>query len=164
LLIRVLFLVLLIVKRGGQVNGCVNSTGKVERKISTKHTLTILVCAILFSLHSPASESTNIQATTAAKSPQFKQPAALKELLALSPDEFEKCDLARMNLLCAEGLPGSENLNVDESLATLDQWAQHVKSETDRNYHQFLENPANFNNSDLIPMAGQIISRVLPLV
>ncbi|MGB7746042.1 MAG: hypothetical protein WBN75_01990 [Verrucomicrobiia bacterium] len=148
LLGRVLFLVSVFVKRGGQINGCVNSTGKVERRILPKHTLAIFICAILFSLNSPASESTNIQAATAAKSPQFKQPATLKELLASLPAELEKCDLARMNLLCAEGLSGSENLNVDESLATLDQWAQHVKSETDRNFHRFRDNPADFNNSE----------------
>ena len=53
-----------------------------------------------------------------------------------------------MNLLCSEGLPGAESLNIEECLAKLDQWAQHVKSETDRNFHQFRENPGNFNNSE----------------
>jgi hypothetical protein len=45
-------------------------------------------------------------------------------------------------------LPGSENLNIDESLALLDQWAKHVKSETDRNFHHFQENPAYYYNSE----------------
>lgn len=79
---------------------------------------------------------------------QFKQPAVLKELIALSPPDLEKCDLARMNLLCAESLPGSEDLKIDDTLATLDSWAQHVKSETDRNFHHFKENPKEFNNSE----------------
>ncbi len=86
--------------------------------------------------------------TNAPSSSVFKQPATLKELLALSPADLEKCDLARMNLLCAEGLPGSEDLKIDDTLATLDSWAQHVKSETDRNFHHFRETPADFNNSE----------------
>jgi hypothetical protein len=52
-----------------------------------------------------------------------------------------------MNLLCAEGLPGAENMNTDESLALLDQWALHIKTETDRNIHHFRENPAHYYNS-----------------
>jgi hypothetical protein len=79
--------------------------------------------------------------------PTFKQPETLNELLSLSPADLEKCDIARMNLLCAENLPGAENLNVDESLATLDQWAQHIKSEIDRNFHHYSEDPAYFYNS-----------------
>ena len=75
-------------------------------------------------------------------------PRLLEDLLALSPAELDRVDIALMNLLCAEGLPGAEQLNVDECLATLDQWARHVKSETERNFHQFRENPANFENSE----------------
>jgi len=52
-----------------------------------------------------------------------------------------------MNLLCAESLPGAENLNVDESLATLDSWAQHIKSEIDRNFHHYSDDSAYFYNS-----------------
>ena len=53
-----------------------------------------------------------------------------------------------MNLLCAKDLPGAESLSIDEGLSTLDQWAQHVRSETDRNYHHFRENPAYYYNSE----------------
>ena len=72
----------------------------------------------------------------------------LKDLLALKPGELDRVDIALMNLLCAQDLPGAEELNVDECLATLDQWARHVKSETERNIHQFQENPANFESSE----------------
>jgi hypothetical protein len=82
------------------------------------------------------------------ESSKFKQPQTLKELLALSPAELEHCDIARMNLLCAEGLPGAENLNVNECMAALDQWAQHIQSETARNFHHFKEDPAYFYNSE----------------
>lgn len=83
-----------------------------------------------------------------AQTTSFKQPQTLTELLALPPAELEHCDIARMNLLCAESLPGAENLKVEECLATLDQWAQHIKSETDRNEHRFKEDPAYYSNSE----------------
>ncbi|MGI8481200.1 MAG: transglutaminase family protein [Chthoniobacterales bacterium] len=77
-----------------------------------------------------------------------KAPRALSELLALRPDELEGTDIALMNLLCAEGLPGTEDLKVDGCLATLDQWAQHAKREIDRNYHHFREDPAYYHHSE----------------
>lgn len=122
-------------KRGGQFKSRTNATDKVERRILPKRSLAILVCfAFSICLNSFAAE--------------FKQPTTLTELLALPPADLEKCDLARMNLLCAEGLPGSEDLKIDDTLATLDSWVQHVKSETDRNFHRFQETPNEFNNSE----------------
>lgn len=77
-----------------------------------------------------------------------KAPRTFAELLALKPDELEGTDIALMNLLCAEGLPGAEKLNVNECLAALDKWAQHAKREIDRNYHHFREDPAHYYHSE----------------
>jgi Transglutaminase-like superfamily len=74
-------------------------------------------------------------------------PTNLTQLLALSPEQLEKCDIARMNLLCAEDLRGSENLDVQQNLNTLDSWTRHVEDETTRNYHRFLEHPEEYKNS-----------------
>ncbi|MGH7989136.1 MAG: hypothetical protein ACREDS_02935 [Limisphaerales bacterium] len=74
-------------------------------------------------------------------------PTNLAQLLAIQPDQLEKVDIARIDLLCAEGLPNSENLNVEQSLKTLDEWADEVKIETERNYHRFVEHPEKFQNS-----------------
>ena len=41
-----------------------------------------------------------------------------------------------MNLLCAVGLPGAEGLDIEHSLATLDQWAQRVAQETQRHLYR----------------------------
>ena len=49
-----------------------------------------------------------------------QQPRTLKELLALPSDQIEKVDIGLMNLLCAKGLPGAEDLNVEQCLKTLD--------------------------------------------
>jgi hypothetical protein len=52
-----------------------------------------------------------------------------------------------MNLLCAEGLPGAEDLNVQDCLKKLDDWAQRVKEETQRHEYRFNEHPEQFRNS-----------------
>jgi len=70
---------------------------------------TALLCVSIAS----AAHETNKPAATAeasVKLEEFKQPRSLAELLALPPDQLEKVDIARMNLLCAEGLRGSEDL------------------------------------------------------
>ena len=77
----------------------------------------------------------------------FIQPTNLTQLLALPPEQLDKVDIARMDLLCANGLHGSENLDVQQYLDTLDAWAQHVDSETKRNQHLFDEHPERFKNS-----------------
>lgn len=56
-------------------------------------------------------------------------------------------DIALINLLCAEGLRGSENLDADYFTRTLNGWAAHVKNETKRNLHLFEEHPEKFKNS-----------------
>lgn len=74
-------------------------------------------------------------------------PKTLKELLALSPTDMDKCDIGLMNLLCAEGLPGSENLNVGDCLKKLDGLATKVKFDTDRHFYRYREHPEQFRNS-----------------
>lgn len=77
-----------------------------------------------------------------------KLPQNLDQLLSIQADDLGGVDIARMNLLCAESLPGAENLNVEECLSNLDQWAQHIKTETERNYHRFRDDPGYFSNSE----------------
>ena len=83
-----------------------------------------------------------------ANSTQFHQPRTLKELLTLSPTNLEDCDIGLMNLLCAEGLPGAEDLDIPDGLSKLDSMADYVKSETQRHAYRFREHPEEFKNSD----------------
>lgn len=87
------------------------------------------------------------QSVDSAKTGTFKRPRTLAELLALPPDELEKVDIALINLLCAEGLRGSESLDIDYLTRTLNAWAGHVESETKRNFHLFQAHPEKFRNS-----------------
>lgn len=57
-------------------------------------------------------------------------------------------DIGLTNLLCAEGLRGSENSDLDKSLNRLDEMAARVRLETDRNMHRFRSNPAEYENSE----------------
>jgi len=108
---------------------------------------------ILFStIVSPSAADTNSQPATSAGNttiaPEgFQQPSSLAALLALETNQLEKVDLARINLLCAEGLRGSESLDIQQCLDTLDAWARYIDRETKRNYHHFVERPKEFNNS-----------------
>lgn len=45
-------------------------------------------------------------------------------------------DIAAVNLACAEGLPGSENIDRKALLAKLDRWAAYVKWQTDRHLYR----------------------------
>src|SRR5580698_5876335 len=73
-----------------------------------------------------AKEKDSSPAVAEAKQTDFEQPQNLAELLDLKPEQIERVDIARIDLLCAEGLRGSENLNVQSSLDRLDAWALHV--------------------------------------
>lgn len=65
----------------------------------------------------------------------------LERLLSLPPEQLAKVDIAEMNLLCATGLPGSEDLDIGKCLAKLDRWAARVKHETERHLYR-LTDPA----------------------
>lgn len=89
----------------------------------------------------------NGPAASVGSEPAQIHPASLDELLSLTPDELARVDLALMNLLCAEGLPGSEWLSIPLILQTLDQWAERVRLETLAYEPRFHRNHAeNFNS------------------
>ena len=63
-------------------------------------------------------------------------------------DRLANVDIALMNLRCAEGLPGSEGLNIPASLKLLDDYAKHVQRETERHLYRFHQKPEEFQNSE----------------
>lgn len=73
---------------------------------------------------------------------------SLGDLALMPTDELAKQDLALLNLRCAEGLPGAEDLNVAKCLSTLDRWTQKVRFDTDRHLYKYRQNPAEFENSE----------------
>lgn len=75
-------------------------------------------------------------------------PGTYSELLAIDPSRLEDCDVALINLLCADGLPNAQILDVQANLALLDNWASRVKSETLRHLYRFQRHPAEFEHSE----------------
>lgn len=74
-------------------------------------------------------------------------PSSYAQLMAMPDAELAKVDIAVMNLLCAEGLPGAENLGMNQCLTVLDQWAEVVRKNESKYLTQFRRNPAHYDNS-----------------
>jgi len=117
---------------------------------------TVLVLASGAAVWYRGPNTSKVNATPALKSADEK--STLAALLALKPHQLEGLDIGLVNLLCAEGLPGAENLDVDESLDCLDQMANRVRSETARNMHQFFSKPDQFQNSEANFRMGMLVT------
>ncbi len=120
---------------------------KRQHRIRFIAIVTILACTILAGVwHSRRSNVANV-GQSSVKSPASEDRWKLKALLALNPNQLEGVDIALMNLLCAEGLSGSEKLDIDMALDCLDEFATRVRVETERNMHRFNSNPSEYQNS-----------------
>jgi hypothetical protein len=87
----------------------------------------------------------------ASASPQHRAdaaPGALAGILAMNQSELGRIDAATMNLLCAQGLSPSGEPDVEHCLRTLGDWADRVRSETERHWYRFRQNPAEFEHSE----------------
>jgi hypothetical protein len=85
-------------------------------------------------------------AVSASAAPGY--PSNLHELLASPPSQIGQCDIALLNVLCAEGLPGAEVLSPQSCIATLERWAERVRSETQRHLYRYRANPTEFESSE----------------
>jgi hypothetical protein len=73
---------------------------------------------------------------------------SLQALLGCPASKLDRVDIARMNLICAEGLPGIDSLNVDGYLALLETMAARIRGETERYFYRFRTRPEEFENSE----------------
>jgi hypothetical protein len=93
----------------------------------------------------------------AARTPRSLPVTSLSRLLALPRHELNSVDIALVNLLCAEGLPGAEDLNIPACLATLDKWTDAVRRYTRDNAEYYHRDPAAYYHhkgfSKLVSMA-----------
>src|SRR5579859_5661741 len=77
------------------------------------------------------------------------KPQTLDQLLEASPDQIARCDIALMNLLCAGGLPGAENLDIAKCIGRLEFMVEYIRAETERNLPRFRADPGwVFSSSD----------------
>ncbi len=87
-----------------------------------------------------------------------KQTPTLADLLDRPRFNLERADIALLNLLCATGLPGAESLDIPRLLGKLDEWAELVRLDTDRNYYKFIDSPGRFSNSQAYFCVMQMIT------
>ncbi|MBN1404079.1 MAG: hypothetical protein JW942_06400 [Opitutales bacterium] len=81
--------------------------------------------------------------------PQFSSiDEQLAYLANLSEAELAKYDIAYLNLVCAQGLNGSENLDIPACLRVLDEMAFFVRANTEANLQLFTRNPGEYDNSE----------------
>lgn len=73
---------------------------------------------------------------------------ALEKLLEQSQTSPVEMDIAKMNLLCAQGLPGSEKVDIPAQLALLDTWASFLDFVIKRNYPRFKADEALYHHSE----------------
>jgi len=90
----------------------------------------------------------SVGATVTAAVAKSTEIRSLDQLLARSAEELEKVDIGLMNLLCAEGLPGAEDIDIDACLVRLDEWAEHVKADTAKRLWYFRSHPAKYDHSE----------------
>ena len=62
----------------------------------------------------------------------------------IHPQPIDPIDLARFNLSSAKGLPGNEDLDVDQLIDVLNRWTAQCKAFTEKHAHQYHRDPARF--------------------
>ncbi|QJW98445.1 hypothetical protein [Frigoriglobus tundricola] len=71
-----------------------------------------------------------------------------RRLVHLPDEALAGCDIAAVNLACAEGLPGAEQIDHSYCLYKLDDWADMVKEYTTLLMPQFRRKPKEYENSE----------------
>jgi len=78
---------------------------------------------------------------------QARNINSIPKLLALSPEEIEKVDIALMNLICAKGLKRTDDIDTEKCLSTIDNWAELIRVDTQLRLPQFHQNPEKYDDS-----------------
>jgi hypothetical protein len=74
---------------------------------------------------------------------------AWQHYLTLPEEELGRLDIAAVNLQCALGLPGSDQIDVPSCLQTINNWVPVVRRWTEAAYQQyFVRDPGSFRNSE----------------
>lgn len=82
----------------------------------------------------------------------------LSHAAELRDDQLARFDLAQLNLLASENLPGCAAEDTEKLLALLDQWTRRVRFETQRNEYRFHARPEEYENSEAFYRMGMLIT------
>jgi hypothetical protein len=78
----------------------------------------------------------------------IRTPPTLQQLQSSDSQAFQNLPIAQLNILCATGLSKTDPLPPSELTTTIQNWAAHLCSETERHYYRFRRNPGEFENSE----------------
>ena len=73
--------------------------------------------------------------------PMISCEQQFQDLLRASPGQLAFQDIAEMNLLCAHGLPGAEDMDVRTYLRILGHWTKAIQEKCRRLLPHFCANP-----------------------
>ena len=75
------------------------------------------------------------------------RPTTFEELVAMSREQMRHVDIGRMNLICFnEALP-SDDVDIEQMTAKLDEWADHCRKQEVRFRKSFEKNPKHYDGS-----------------
>lgn len=134
-------------RRSSPAHGRDLPSSKPSFRVKTRVVIGFLVVVILVLL---AASGKRHRGPNSILTPVAKTPASwrtLAQLVEMSESELGAVDLALVNLLCSEGLPGRGPTEIDVLLQRLDRIVGAVRQETARNYHRFADKPAEFEHS-----------------
>jgi len=72
---------------------------------------------------------------------------SLNDLLAMPDEALEQVDPLEVDLAVVRTIPGGESLDAAKYKRTVDEWAEQVRSETDRHLYKFQQAPGEYKNS-----------------
>ncbi|HWN97620.1 MAG TPA: hypothetical protein VNT99_21505 [Methylomirabilota bacterium] len=104
--------------------------------------LAIVICVIAFA---------GVQRTSSngpLRPPKSHEPISLSALLTVPDSNLCRLDIAWLNVLCAEGLPGSGSSVLSDQLKTLEAWSQRIASETERYWYRYRQDPKEFDKAE----------------
>ena len=73
----------------------------------------------------------------------------LSYFASLPEEQLAAYDIAYLNLVCAQGLNGSENLDITACIARLDEMAAHIRAKIEASQYLYERDPASFENTPL---------------
>ncbi len=73
--------------------------------------------------------------------------ASLARLAQMTESDIAKIDIARLNLFCAAGLPGTDGIDPDLCIRKLDSWTEYVNQNTKRWWPDYLRAPRKGEDS-----------------
>jgi len=106
-------------------------------------TIALFTLAVIFIFSVDSGSTSSVQLNTT----NITDPYSVDTFIMMSADELEKVDIALVNLVCAKNLKGSESLDINKCLKTLDKWAEIIKEDTSKRLPSFHANPARYDNS-----------------